>query len=644
MPLLTVEHLDFSVGHRALLRKVQLTVEPGERIALIGRNGMGKSTFMKILAGQARADAGEVRLAPGSRIAYLQQDPPLDDHASVYQTIASPLGEIQAHLTGYHHCLNRVATGDEAALDELARWQHEIDAADGWSIAQRIDEVLSRLELNPDACLADLSGGAKRRVLLGQALVQNPDVLLLDEPTNHLDIGRIEWLEQLVREFRGAVIFITHDRSFLQRLATRILELDRGDLCSCPGDYANFLRRREERDHAESVQNSDFDKFLAEEEVWLRQGVKARRTRNEGRVRRLKALRDERAARVDQQGSISLNLSQGSASGKIVFECEHLTHRYGDQTILSDFALKILRGDRIGLVGPNGIGKSTLIRLILGQIKPDQGHIRLGSQLNIAYFDQHRAHLRPDWTALENLCDGGDRLLVHGQNAHGIGYLQQFLFTPDRARTKVEALSGGERNRLLLAKLFAEPANLLVLDEPTNDLDLETLEVLEQALLDFDGTLLVVSHDRAFLDQITTSLLVFEGAGRVREVVGGYEDWLALRDRRSEPPATTSAKTPEKPAADKPADKPAAAATPNATAARNSLSFKEKHELARLPEEIAALESRLEALNTEINAPNFYQRPGTETAPLLAKLASETAALDQLVERWSELEARSAGE
>lgn len=642
MPLLTVEHLDFSVGHRSLLNKVQLTVEPGERIALIGRNGMGKSTFMKILAGQARADAGEVRLAPGSHIAYLQQDPPLDDHASVYETIASPLGAIQSHLTGYHHCVTRVANGDEEALNELARWQHEIDAADGWSIAQRIDEVLSRLELNPDDCLADLSGGAKRRVLLGQALVQNPDVLLLDEPTNHLDIGRIEWLEQLVREFRGAVIFITHDRSFLQRLATRILELDRGELSSWPGDYANFLRRREERDHAESVQNAEFDKFLAEEEVWIRQGVKARRTRNEGRVRRLKALRAERANRVEQQGSITLSIGQGSGSGKIVFEGEHLTHHFGDQAILNDFSLKILRGDRIGLVGPNGVGKSTLIRLILGKMPPDQGSVRLGTQLNIAYFDQHRTPLRPDWTALENLCDGGDRLLVQGHNTHGIGYLQQFLFTPDRARTKVEALSGGERNRLLLAKLFAEPANLLVLDEPTNDLDLETLEVLEQALLDFEGTLLVVSHDRAFLDQITTSLLVFEGQGRVREVIGGYEDWLALRDRNAgssskDTAKTAPAKLPEKaPVTPTPVE-------PAVASVKSALSFKEKHELARLTDEIAEQEMRVEALNAEINAPGFYLRPTSETAPLLARLATETATLEPLIERWSQLEARAEG-
>ena len=636
MPLLTVEQLDFSVGHRSLLSRVNLTVEAGERIALIGRNGMGKSTFMKILAGQARADAGEVRLAPGSRIAYLQQDPPIDDHASVYQTIASPLGAIEAQLTGYHQCVSRVAAGDEAALDELSRWQHAIDAADGWSITQRIDEVLSRLELEADACLADLSGGAKRRVLLGQALVQNPDVLLLDEPTNHLDIGRIEWLEDLVREFRGAVIFITHDRSFLQRLATRILELDRGELSSWPGDYGNYLRRREERDHAESMQNAEFDKFLAEEEVWIRQGVKARRTRNEGRVRRLKALREERAQRVTQQGNVTLAIGQGSASGKIVFECTQVTHGFGEQTLLKDFSLKILRGDRIGLVGPNGIGKSTLIRLILGQIKPDHGHLRLGTQLNIAYFDQHRAQLRADWTALENLCEGGDRLLVRGQNTHGIGYLQQFLFTPDRARTKVEALSGGERNRLLLAKLFAEPANLLVLDEPTNDLDLETLEVLEQALMDFDGTLLVVSHDRAFLDQITTSLLVFEGEGRVREVVGGYEDWLALRARESAGTVTPPQKTPAKPAS-APAPPAAKPTTPS-----QALSFKEKHELARLPDDIAAQEAVVDALNAQINAPDFYQRPAAQTSAILEQLAEQSAQLDQLIERWSTLEARAA--
>ena len=632
MPLLTVERLHFALGTRVLLDHVGLTVEPGERIALIGRNGMGKSTFMKILAGIVRADEGDVRLESGARIAYLQQDPQMDSTASVYATVAEALGGIEATLTAYHACIEKLGAGDDSVMDEMSRLQQQIEAVDGWSVAQRIDEVITRLDLDPNASVKSLSGGAKRRVLLAQALVVQPDVLLLDEPTNHLDIASIEWLEGLIRGFSGAVIFITHDRSFLQNLANRILELDRGQLTSWPGDYQNYLRRVEEREHAEQIQNAEFDKFLAEEEVWIRQGVKARRTRNEGRVRRLEALREERAARVNKQGKVEVAIASARTSGKIVFDGEHINKTYNGKTILKDFTLRILRGDRIGLVGPNGVGKSTLIKLILGEIQPDSGTARQGSQLQVAYFDQHRAQLRPDWTALQNICDGGDRIDVHGQNMHGIGYLQKFLFTPERARTKVESLSGGERNRLLLARLFAQSANLLVLDEPTNDLDLETLEVLEQVLLDFDGTLLVVSHDRAFLDNVVTSLLVFEGEGRVREVVGTYEDWLAIRDRELAQQSVPAAK---------PVAKTTASTNTVSESKKDGLSFKERHELAALPEKIAVLEDEQAELTVQMSDPMFYEQPADKTAPVLARMAAIDEELAQLMDRWSDLEARA---
>lgn len=639
MPLLTVERLHFALGPRVLLDHVGLSVEAGERIALIGRNGTGKSTFLKILAGENRADEGDVRVEAGARVAYLQQDPQMDSTDSVYATVAEGLGDLHDVLTGYHACIDRLGQGDESVMDEMSRLQQQIDARNGWLVAQRLDEVITRLDLDPNASVKSLSGGAKRRVLLAQALVQEPDVLLLDEPTNHLDIASIEWLEGLIRDFRGAVIFITHDRAFLQSLANRILELDRGQLTSWPGDYQNYLRRLEERENAEQIHNAEFDKVLAQEEVWIRQGVKARRTRNEGRVRRLEALREERSARMSKQGKVEVSLASAKTSGKIVVEAEHASKMFAGKPILQDFSLRIMRGDRIGLVGPNGVGKSTLIKLMLGQIQPDSGTVRLGTQLDVAYFDQHRAQLRPEWTALENLCDGGDRIDVHGQNVHGIGYLQQFLFTPDRVRTKVSSLSGGERNRLLLAKLFAQSANLLVLDEPTNDLDLETLEVLEQVLLDFDGTLLVVSHDRAFLDNVVTSLLVFEGEGKVREVVGVYADWQAIRARElAQAQVAKSGQAPANSTQPKPM---ANAASGKMAPKKETLSFKEKHELAALPAKIEALEQEQAVLTAKVGAPDFYQLPGSEKQPVLARVAAITEELEQLVDRWSALEARA---
>ncbi|MEW5973730.1 MAG: ATP-binding cassette domain-containing protein [Pseudomonadota bacterium] len=665
MPLLTVDHLGFSVGTRTLLKNVGFTVEPGERIALIGRNGEGKSTLLRILAshpsgiharspqsgegarliltGEQRPDEGEIRLAPGARVAFLPQDPHMESDATVYETVLAGLGDLHDLLLRYHASLHGVEQGDEIALQQLARLQQELEARDGWSASQRVDEVISRLELDPDRKVRELSGGAQRRVLLAQALVQEPDLLLLDEPTNHLDIASIEWLEGFIRDFRGAVLFITHDRAFLQRLANRILELDRGSLTSWPGDWDNYLRRREEREHAEAQQNAEFDKFLAQEEVWIRQGVKARRTRNEGRVRRLEALRLERAERVNKQGRVEVSLGSSPTSGKIVVETEHATKSYAGKTVVKDLSIRIQRGDRIGLVGPNGVGKSTLLKLLLGEIQPDSGTVKIGTQLSIAYFDQHRAQLNPDWTAIENLCDGGDRIEVHGENMHGIGYLQRFLFTPDRARTKVSALSGGERNRLLLARLLAKPANLLVLDEPTNDLDLETLEVLEQALLEYDGTLLVVSHDRVFLDNVVTSLLAFEGEGKIREVVGGHADWIMIREQEE------SANTRQDRAGQKtehPAASPkleAQAPAPIVAKPRVKLSFKDQRELDLLPGQIDALEAEQAELTAQSSDPAFYQGDQAAIKTALDRLIQIAEELEAAYARWAELDEMQGG-
>jgi ATP-binding cassette subfamily F protein uup len=637
MPLLTVDRLGFSVGTRALLKNVGFTVEPGERIALIGRNGEGKSTLLRILTGEQRADEGNVRLEPGARSAYLQQDPRMESEATVYETVLLGVGDLHDVLLNYHACIDRMTAGDEAAMDELSSLQHELESRNGWDVARRVDEVITRLELDPTRKVRELSGGAQRRVLLAQALVQEPDLLLLDEPTNHLDIASIEWLEGFIREFRGAVLFITHDRSFLQSLANRILELDRGNLSSWPGDWANYLRRREERDHAEAQLNAEFDKVLAQEEVWIRQGVKARRTRNEGRVRRLEALREERSQRVNKQGMVEVSLASSNTSGKIVVEAEHAYKSFAGRELVKDFSIRIQRGDRIGLVGPNGIGKSTLLKLMLGDYQPDKGTVKIGTQLDIAYFDQHRAQLNPEWTAIENICDGGDRLEVHGENMHGIGYLQRFLFTPDRARTKVSSLSGGERNRLLLARLLAKPANLLVLDEPTNDLDLETLEVLEQTLLEYDGTLLVVSHDRAFLDNVVTSLLAFEGEGKIREVVGGYADWLKIRDAEQKMQAGGVAGTAVK------AETPSALAKPASIQAevakpRVKLSFKDQRELDQLPGRIDALEAEQAQLSTQSSAPTFYQGDQVAVKTVLDRLVTLGEELEAAYARWAELD------
>src|SRR4249919_3467690 len=623
MPLITLTNVDFSVGGPLLLEHVDLSIEPGERIALIGRNGAGKSTLLKLLAGEIKPDDGEIRLEGGRRIARLEQEVPHGAEGDVFDVVAAGLGELGAQLAEYHH----LSHAEHIDMDALSKVQAKIEAGHGWSLEQRVTEVLERLGLDGDVAFARLSGGRKRRVLLARALVSAPDLLLLDEPTNHLDIESIEWLEAFLKSWNGALVFVTHDRRFLRALATRIIEIDRGQVTSWPGDWANYERRREERLNAEAQENARFDKLLAQEEVWIRQGIKARRTRDEGRVRRLEAMRNERAARREQMGRVRMEASQGEASGKKVIEMKDVSFAYDGRPIVQDFSTKILRGDRVGLVGPNGSGKTTLLRLLLGQLKPDSGEVKPGTGLEIAYFDQQRAALREDWNAMENVAGGSDTVEVGGRKKHVLGYLQDFLFTPERARAPITRLSGGERNRLLLAKLFAQPSNLLVMDEPTNDLDVETLELLEELLADYEGTLLLVSHDRDFLDNVVTSTLVLQdgGAGRIGEYVGGYSDWL-----RQRPPASSALQ---------PKSLPVARTDTPAAPVRRKLSYKDTRELEALPARIEALETALTQLTARMNDSAFYQQDGSAITAHNVEMARAQAELDAAYARWEELEA-----
>ncbi|WP_342315579.1 ATP-binding cassette domain-containing protein [Lysobacter sp. FW306-1B-D06B] len=620
MPLITLNNVDYGVGGPLLLDDVVLSIEPGERIALIGRNGAGKSTLMRLIAEEIHPDDGEIRREGGVRVARLEQEVPHGADGDVWDVVAGGLGELGAWLAQFHH----LSHAEHVDTDALAKVQQKIEDAQGWSLDQRVTETLQKLDLDGDAVFARLSGGMKRRVLLARALVSAPDVLLLDEPTNHLDIEAIDWLESFLKGWQGALVFVTHDRRFLRSLATRIVEIDRGQVTSWPGDWDNYLRRREERLNAEAQENARFDKMLAQEEVWIRQGIKARRTRDEGRVRRLKAMRVERSQRRDLTGNVKMDFAQSESSGKKVVEAKDLNFAYGERALIRDLSTTIFRGDRIGLIGPNGSGKTTLIKLLLGELKPDSGEVKLGSNLQVAYFDQYRATLREDWNALENVAEGREFVEVGGKSKHVIGYLQDFLFTPERARAPITRLSGGERNRLLLAKLFAQPSNLLVMDEPTNDLDVETLELLEELLADYPGTLLLVSHDRDFLDNVVTSTLVMEGDGRVGEYVGGYTDWLRQRPVKSVPLVAT------KPVA--------AAASSPAPAAKKKLSYKDARELEQLPARIEALETRVAELTAQMNEPAFYQRDAAAITAHTDLMAKTQAELDAAYERWNELE------
>ena len=605
MPLVSLDGVGIAYGHLPLLDGVALRIDAGERIAVIGRNGSGKSTLLKVLSGEVLPDSGTVWRQPGARLARLEQDVPLSASRPVFDVVAD----------GHTH---------HNAADEQWRREHDVDL------------VLSRLQLDGTAIVDTLSGGWRRRVLLARALVGQPNLLLLDEPTNHLDIEAIAWLEEFLASYRGAVVFVTHDRAFLQRLATRIVELDRGRLTSWPGDYDTYLRRKDEALAAEEADHARFDRKLAEEERWIRQGIKARRTRNEGRVRALQAMRAERLARRAQIGSVRLQSAvadaQAQQSGKLVFELTAVSKSYADIPVVRNFSARILRGDRVGLIGPNGAGKTTLLKMILGELAPDSGDVRRGANVEIAYYDQQREQLDPERTVFDTIGDGNDTVTINGRSRHVHGYLRDFLFAPERAASPVKALSGGERNRLLLARLFTRPANVLVLDEPTNDLDIETLELLEEQLVEWSGTLLLVSHDRVFLDNVVTSTFVFEGDGRVQEYVGGYEDWLR---QRVLPAATPS--TPLKGATDGP-HAAASIGSRGAAVAVRKLSYKEQRELEGLPARIEALEEEERALNARVAGPDFYKEGGPAIAAALARLDALARELSAAYARWEELD------
>ncbi|MBD9368185.1 ATP-binding cassette domain-containing protein [Xanthomonas sp. XNM01] len=632
MSLITLQNVDYSVGGPLLLEKVDLSIERGERIALIGRNGAGKSTLMKLIAGELKPDDGEARVQPGVRIARLEQEVPQGTGGSVFDVVAGGLGELGQWLAEFHH----LSHAEEFDGDAMGKVQAKIDAADGWALDQRVAETLTKLELDGEAEFARLSGGMKRRVLLARALVSAPDLLLLDEPTNHLDIEAIDWLEGFLKGWAGSVLFVTHDRRFLRALATRIVEIDRGQVSSWPGDWANYERRREERLNAEAQENARFDKLLAQEEVWIRQGIKARRTRDEGRVRRLKAMRSERGQRRELGGNVRMEAAQGENSGKKVIDVKDVSFSFGARRMVDDFSTVILRGDRIGLIGPNGSGKTTLLKLLLGDLQPQSGEIRLGTNLQIAYFDQYRSTLREDWSAIENVAEGADFLDINGKRKHVHAYLQDFLFTPERARAPITRLSGGERNRLLLAKLFAQPSNLLVMDEPTNDLDVETLELLEELLGEYTGTLLLVSHDRDFIDNVVTSTMVMEGEGRIGEYVGGYTDWV-----RQRPSVPVSGMQVAKASATAAATTPVAAAAPAPAveaAPKRKLSYKDARELEQLPGRIEALEAELAALAAAMADAGFYQQDTGQVTAHTQRMAAAQAGLDAAYARWSELD------
>ena len=641
MSLIRCDNLSIAFGDTPLLENAQLSIESNERVCLIGRNGAGKSTLLKILSGDQLADQGAVQARSGLRISSLAQQLPVADDTTVMDSVRAGLAD-QFRLIDEYTELSTRAT-DDADLAKLEYLQSQIDTLGGWQPEQQAESIVTQLALPASALMAELSGGWRRRVALARALVNKPDLLLLDEPTNHLDIATIEWLEHEIRGFSGSVVFITHDRAFLQKLATRIVEIDRGQVISWPGDYDNYLRLKEQALEEERTHNALFDKRLADEEVWIRQGIKARRTRNEGRVRALKALRVERSKRIEQQGRAQVEVSDAKESGRKVLEAKNVSHSFGDDTLLSDFSLRVMRGDRIGLVGNNGVGKTTLLKILLGELQPDQGDVTLGTQLSVGYFDQVRQTLNRDQTVAWNVAEGRDHVTINGADRHIVGYLKNFLFTPQRARTPVHKLSGGECNRLMLAKLFARANNLLVLDEPTNDLDIEMLEVLEQKLVEFQGTLIVVSHDRAFMDNVVTSTLVFEDHGDIIDYPGGFSDWEARgRNLRiADAPGAEQQQTTANPTSE-PTSTPTPALTAEPkTQQKKRLSYKLQRELEQLPEQIEALEQEVASLQKQTAAADFFQRPFEQTEPVLKALADTQAQLDKVTERWIELDEQS---
>lgn len=627
MSLIRLDDISIEFGDVPLLTRASFTVEPGERICLIGRNGAGKSTLLKIITGQITPDSGEIHYQQHLRISQLEQALPGAIDRKVSDVVREGLSEQQTLIDQFNELSQQ--SMDKQGLKELEQLQAQIDAGGGWQVDKQVETIISQLDLPADKTLAELSGGWRRRVALGKALVSNPDLLLLDEPTNHLDISTIEWLEHKVRGYQGSVIFITHDRSFLQKLATRIVEIELGNLISWPGSFQNYLKLKEQAIEEETTRNALFDKRLAEEEVWIRQGIKARRTRNEGRVRALEAMRAQREQRAKRQGKAKISVETSEQSGRKVIEARSISHSYSGQQLINKIKIKIRRGDRIGLIGNNGVGKSTLLKILLGQIEPDEGSVKLGTNLEIGYFDQIHRELETDKTIAENVGNGKEYIKINGKDRHIIGYLRNFLFAPKRAMTPVSALSGGERNRVLLAKLFSQPSNLLILDEPTNDLDVEMLEVLEEQLIQYQGTLIIVSHDREFLDNVVTSVLVFEEDGQIQEYIGGYSDWakrgkeLKIADTQDHPSGhivdsdmTNNAQKKD----------------------QGKLSYKFQRELDALPALIDQLEKDIATLEEQTANPDFYNKDYSETQPVLDELGEKQKALDTAAERWIELE------
>lgn len=633
MPVLIVENACLAFGHVPLLDHADFVLEPGERVGLIGRNGAGKSSLLKAVAGTTKLDDGYIRIDNAERVAYVPQEPPFDPDATVFDSVAEGLGDLRQLLHDYHQAA-RDAEHDPDALDRMMDLQHELEARDGWRLDSLVQSTLTNLGLPADKKIGELSGGWKKRVALARALVSEPELLLLDEPTNHLDLSAIEWLEGLIKNFAGAVLLITHDRRFLDNVATRIIELDRGRIVSFPGNFTTYQTRKADMLAQEAVENAKFDKYLAQEEVWVRQGIKARRTRNEGRVRRLEQLRRDRAARRERVGNVNFSLDSGERSGKLVAELEHVSKGYGNRTLIRDFTTRILRGDKIGLIGPNGAGKTTLLKLILGEIQPDAGTVQQGSKQEIAYFDQFRSALPEDMAICDVISPGSDFVQIGNEKKHVISYLEDFLFAPQRARSPVKSLSGGERARLLLARLFTQPANILVLDEPTNDLDIETLELLEELLANYTGTVFLVSHDRTFLDNVVTQVIAFEGDGTLIENPGGFDDWIIARSRmlaanKATPPKVETEKS-------------------TASAVRTSkpvkLSYKEMQDLEKLPQEIEVLEAEQAELQTRLLDPNVYRNSPVDAASWQARIEAIDHLVLEKMERWDALEKRRLGE
>ena len=642
MAVISLSNAQLAFGHVALLDKTEFSIEIGERVGLIGRNGTGKSSLLKVIAGTSKLDDGLLVMQQNLRIAYVPQEPQFDPTSQVFDAVAAGLGELPALLKEYEAISMQFGGDDDDALMErMHDIQLQLDAADAWSLNSKVEATLDRLNLQKDALIGSLSGGMKKRVALAVALVSAPDVLLLDEPTNHLDYASILWLEGLLRDFKGSVLLITHDRSFLDNVCTRIIELDRGRILSFPGNFTTYQTRKAELLENEEVENAKFDKFLAQEEVWIRKGVQARRTRDEGRVRRLEELRRQRTARRDQQGQVKLDVSAGERSGKIVAELENVSKRYGAKVIVDNFSATILRGDKIGLIGANGAGKTTLLKMILGEESADSGIIKQGSKLQVAYFDQMRAQLNEETTLADTIAPGSDWVEINGNKKHVMTYLNDFLFAPERARSPVKSLSGGERNRLLLARLFAKPANALVLDEPTNDLDIDTLELLEELLENYTGTVFLVSHDRAFLDNVVTQVIVSEGQGKWGEYIGGFSDWERYANSVKE-----SAKAAEKIAAQTTqAQNKAALKTEAKSDGANEqkakkLSYKEQRELEELPKKIAALETEQQTINARLQDSNLYKSQPDEAAKLNLRFAEIDELLLGLLEQWESIEAR----